>query len=161
MRVVLVAALCLPLLTLQARAETVVLDDSASPRQQVSAGFEWVVPAPGANPEADDLFRLRAVVSGLEYRLDTSAFTGRAVRIYLHFPRNTAGLDTGGSARLTWRTRRVLTPGSASQGERPLVFDGVVDSALISETFDFTIDLDVRDVTGPFRLAPRFVLETQ
>lgn len=162
MRGAFLALFCLLLASVHTQAETVVLDDSASPRQQASAIFEWVVERLDASAATDHLYEQRALVSGLEYRLDTARFVGLPVRIYLHFPRNTPGLDQGGAARLSWRTRRgVLTAGAAAQGERALVFDGVVESPLIGETLDFTILLDVRDITGPFRLAPRFVLETQ
>ncbi len=160
MKRALLVALLLSLMAVQVRAETVVLDDSASPRQQISTEFRWLVERLDTNAPEDELFRLRGVVSGLEYRLDTSGFIGRRARIYLLFPEDTPGIERGGDARLSWRSRGVFTDGAVTQGERALVFDGVVESAQMSDTLDLTIDLDARALGGPFRLAPRFVLET-
>lgn len=144
-----------------AAAQIAVLDDSESPRQQVLATFDWVVDDVAGTTDLDALLRQRADVNGVQYRFDTSGFVGLPVRIFLEFPRDVTGLDRGGSAMLQWRTRGNFIAGTVRQGERVLVFDGVVPSPRMSDVFDFVVTIDVRDVTGPLRLAPRFVLETQ
>ena len=142
-------------------AQIVTLDDSASPRQRVTAGFEWVVDRVNAETDPDTLFIQRGSVTGLEYRLDTSAFVGRQARIFLLFPRETGGLDAGGSTELSWRTRGTFIDGSVRQGERALIFEGTIPAAQMVAIFDLDILLDIRDLTGELWLEPRFVLEAQ
>ena len=152
------AAALLAVLAAPVAAQT-VLDDTASPRQQVAASFEWVEERPRPGVAAARLFLLQAQVNGVEYRLDTQAHQGQRVRIFLEFPRATAGLDHGRGALLGWRARGPFADGAVEQGGRSLVFEGVLDGPELRVDLDFTVTLDARDLTGPLQLAPLFVLE--
>lgn len=138
-----------------------LLDDSRSPRQQLQAEFEWTEDRLRAGARESRLFQMQARVNGVEYRLDTSAHVGQRVRIFLEFPRDTAGLDLGSDASIGWRARGNFADGAVEQGGRALVFDGLLETAELHAVLDYTVTLDARDLTGPLRLAPQFVLETQ
>lgn len=129
-----------------ARAER--LDDSASPRSQVTSppmvseqGYPLDRLQPGPQP-------LVGVVKfgRVDYKLATGKFVGKTARIYYVIPAVISGLRSPAGLQVEWRGNGVFDNGSARPGERKLVWSGLVREAFISEGLDLTMKIDLREL---------------
>ncbi len=137
-----------------------ILDDSLSPRKQYADQFEWAYPSDGANLSREAFFLLRSKVSGVEVRLNTAGYEDRRVRIYLRLPQQINGYSSTEGFLLSWETDRILAPGSVRPGNRALLYDGVINMALMVEVFTFTLEVNATFFDGMIRYAPIFEIET-
>lgn len=126
-----------------------VLDDSQSPRQQLNLVFEWAENRSDLySLSADQFNRLKARIDNAEVRLNTRNFQGQPVRIFIRLPEQIKGLGNSAGFRLEWQTRGNLLPGYTTPGNRALIFEGLIDTALLVEFFSFTMHLDARQMSG-------------
>jgi hypothetical protein len=140
--VLLLAALAAPAL-----AAPIRLDDSASPRVQVPA---QVVLAEDGRRLADAPFARSAQVrfGQVQYRLATAAYLGRSARIYFVTPQSMAGLMSPAGLRVEWRGNRFAS-GSATAGQRTLVWSGVVAQPWMTESLELAAFVDLRHIRWP------------
>ena len=136
-----------------------ILDDSLSPRKQYADQFEWANPGDGANLSREAFFLLRSKASGVEVWLDTTRYEGRRSRIYLRLPQQIIGYNSTEGFLLSWVTDRIFAPGSVRPGNRALLFDGVIETALMVEVFTFTLEVDAAFFDGTIKYAPIFEIE--
>ena len=62
---------------------TEILDDSLSPQKQYSVQFKWAHGGNIIDLSQEEFFLMKSTVSGVEVRLNTSAYEGKRARIYL------------------------------------------------------------------------------
>lgn len=152
--------LALGLLAIATAASAVKLDDSMSPRQRVDTQLQWTYDIPpNRRLSLSELSALQTRIPGFEIRLNTSAYVGRTVQIYLGIPVQVQGLKSPVGMRIEWQTRGLFAPGATQPGSRSLIFQGVVPSAMMAEVFDFIIKIDGRYLDGRLQFDPQFELE--
>lgn len=140
--------------------QAVKLDDALSPRQRVDAQMQWTHEAqPHRMLSATELNALNARVRAHEVRLNTAAYVGRTVRIFLGLPVNIQGLKNPAGLRMEWQTRGPFAPGATQPGSRSLIFQGQVTAAVMTDVFDFTVHLDGQSLDGRIQFDPQFELE--
>lgn len=124
------------------------LDDSASPRSQVTA-------PPMLSEHGQPLDRYAggpAPTIGIvkfgrvEYKLATAQFVGRQARIHYVVPAAIAGLRTPAGLRVEWRGHGLFRDGVARPGQRTLVWSGIVREAAMSEALDLTLRIELREL---------------
>lgn len=143
-----------------APVSAVKLDDSMSPRQRADVQLQWTYDIPpNRRLSLSELSALHARIPGFEVRLNTSAYVGRTVQIFLGMPVQVQGLKSPAGMRLEWQTRGLFAPGATQPGSRALLFQGVVPAAMMSEVFDFTIKIDGKTLDGRLQFEPQFELE--
>ena len=148
-----VAALLLTLLLLPAATwaqQAHPVDDSAS---QVLGGLvrmQWLDPAPVAGASNLVAGRVTVLVS-----LDVSPWRNRNVRIYQHLGKQATPV------RAEWTARGPLLPGAVNDGERALVFAGMVTTDRLSDTFELTLYADGTLLDKPELLDFSFELELE
>jgi hypothetical protein len=147
-RCLLAGLLALPAYALQP------LDTRESPRQRIEVTSEWA----DLSEDSTELDRLVARVENLEYRLDTRAYSGKRVRIYLAMAAATA---SSGVVSMAWQSvGGVLQAGRARPGERVLVWTGVAPkSSPLVERLSLTFELDARRMAGDAQISPQFFIE--
>lgn len=136
-----------------------VLDDTLSPRSQVHVTPRWTYQVARGGTNSAALNSLVAHVDGLEVRLDTSAWIGKRVQIFMQLPLDMIGLRAPGAMRVDWTTRGTLLGGSARPGERSLVFKGKITGKELVDTLDLVIHIDARYMDSPIRIQPRFEIQ--
>lgn len=137
-----------------------ILDDTLSPRKQYGGQFEWAYPGDGVNLSREAFFLLRSKESGVEVRLNTAGYEGRQAQIYLRLPQQIVGYNSTEGFLLSWNTDRVFLPGSVRPGNRALLFNGLIETALMVEVFTFTLEVDAAFFDGMIKYAPIFEIET-
>ena len=124
------------------------LDDSASPRSQVTSppmvseqGYPLDQFKPGPQP-------LIGIVKfgRVDYKLATGKFIGRMARIYYVIPALINGLRSPAGLQVEWRSNGLFANGTARPGERKLVWSGVVRDAFMSEGLDLTMKIELREL---------------
>ncbi len=135
------------------------LDDSASPRRRVVAEIEWVGTDRVSELSDNELNLMVAYVRGLEVILDTSAFLGKEVRIFLGLPSRIRGLQGASGFRMEWQTNGLFSTGSVVPGNRQLIFEGTITAEKLTDIFDFTIHIDTREVTQDLNFDPIYEIE--
>lgn len=139
--------------TASAHAQRAIrLDDSAS--QVLTPGqvpMQWrsVVPRPGQPPTIVGQVTVRIV-------LDVSKYVGRRGRIY-----HVLAPSNAGNVVARWSSDGTLAPGTVRDGQRTLVYDGVITNARIIDTFRLVIEADGERVTRPQALDFGFELELE
>lgn len=153
------AALILMVL-LAVPAAAVKLDDSPSPRQRVDVQMQWTYEIPrNRRLTLQEMSALNARIRAHEVRLNTAAYVGRTVQIYLGLPIQIQGLKSPAGMRLEWQTRGPFSAGSTQPGSRSLIYQGPVTAALMSDIFDFTLHIDAQSLDGRLQFDPQFELE--
>ena len=115
-------------------AGTFTVDDSQSQVLDGNMPMRWrsVSPARGDH-----------IVQGatrVQVRLNTAAWVGKSVRIYMALP-----AQPHGNVLAAWQTQsNVLLSGQLNSGQRGLVWSGVVPSALLEDTMVVTVQTDGR-----------------
>lgn len=139
-------------LSSHAVAQAFPVDDSASQvlqTGQVKMRWDSLVPRPGQVATISG--RLTVLV-----KLDVSAWEGRRARIYQK-------LATVPSGRVTaeWSANGPLLPGRLRDGERTLVYSGVVFAPRLEDTFQITLQADGERVQRPQDLVFSFEIELE
>jgi hypothetical protein len=124
------------------------LDDSASPRAQVRSDF--------ANAQAMDGNLVVLPFGRIEYRLATAPHLGRRARIFYVIPPAVAGLRSPAGLQVQWRGNGAFASGSGRPGDRVQVWNGVVQTPWMNETFDLTLRIDPRELRLPTGAALSF-----
>ena len=140
-------------------AGAVKLDDSLSPRQNVDVVIDWRYSSNLENLDEEQLNALYSTVRNFELRFNTAQFTGRQARIYLGLPVVVRGLDDPAGMRLSWTTRGVFSDGTVTPGTRSLLFDGIINDAVLIDILDFTIEIDGRSFKNPITFEPEYEIE--
>ena len=136
-----------------------VLDDSQSPKKQFNVRFEWEKQENLSSLSKDEFFLLKAHIPDVEVRLNTSNYIGKKVRIYLAIPSQVDGFNGSQGFSLTWKTTGIFASGMTSPGNRALIFQGLIESPLLTEFITFTLKLDANRLTGKLRYAPIYEIE--
>lgn len=145
---------------LSATVHAVRLDDSLSPQQQLNLQFDWKTSSIDVDKLDDtEIHRLIANASNIDTRLDTSDFLGMEVRIFLSLPILIRGLSNPQSLIFSWTTNGLFLDGQLTPGNRQLIFEGVVTTPVMIDNFNFTFELDARDLTQTLRTEPVYELE--
>jgi hypothetical protein len=153
------------ILSASAAAQTVLLDDSLSPRRNYAVDLNWQPEEIGRALSA--LFTdndaalppLTGFVPNVEVTLSTAEHMGQRVRIYLSMPAVIIGDNTGGDLNLRWQARGTFESGSIGPGQRALIFEGAVDSPTIGGTFDFTLSMSSDSDLDSLYFEPVYELE--
>jgi hypothetical protein len=69
------------------------------------------------------------------------------------------GLRSPDGLRIEWRPRGTFLAGSASPGQRTLVYDGPIQRASLHEAFDVSLYLDARYLDRGLRFDPTFEID--
>lgn len=138
-------------------AATLRLDDSASPRNQVQA--QTVTDEQGRPlAQSRHLTQVTIRFGSIDYRLNTAGFIGKRARIYYVVPVAVTGLLSPQALRVEWRGHGRFAGGAAHPGERTLVWSGAIATPWIDESFDLSMQLDLRQYRP--RSATAFALES-
>ena len=135
-----------------ASAQAYPVDDSAS--QVLEPGLlkmRWdsALPKPG---QASTITGHVVVL----VRLDVSPWRGRQARIYQKLPSVPAG-----AINVRWTSNGTLLSGALRDGERTLVYSGVINSDRLEDTFRLSIQADGERVERPQALAFSFEIELE
>ena len=140
-----IALLLALVLSPTALAQRTALDDSLSPRQVYDLDVGWgpqeIMRSVRAllNDQDPILPPITGYLPGVDIRLDTRAYVGRTVRIYLRLPTAMPGADSVGDIELSWRANDgQLQGGSVSPGQEALLFEGTVDGPVTGGVLNFS-----------------------
>ena len=140
-----------------AQAQGTRLDDSTSPRSQVSADFRQA--------QMLDNQTISLPFGRVEYRLSTAAYVGKQARIYYVIPLAVAGLRSPMGMQVQWRSSGLFQAGAGRPGDRVLVWSGVVRAPWMTESFDLQLRIEQRQLQigqgGNLRFESYFEIETQ
>jgi hypothetical protein len=159
-RTPVVTILMLLALPVAAQADRIrPLDYSPSPHARVHTELEWIHPLsmPGLAP--DQQYAVRASVSGVEIRLDTSEYVGRDARIFITLPASVRGLSSTSTLTVSWRSRGFFESGQLVAGHRALLYAGPVNAPLTGDVLDFTIQFDAREFESETHLDFQYEIE--
>jgi hypothetical protein len=148
----------LALLPLPVLAER--LDDSLSPQQQFDIELDWKHKQNGDHLDDRQFNALIAHVHHVEVRLNTAPYTGMRARIYLLLPLNIRGTADSTAMRMSWKTNGDFASGSVTAGNRSKLFEGKITRDVMGDIFDFTFEIDARQVFSTLRLQPVYEIET-
>lgn len=145
----LLALAALTALPVAAPAQTYPVDDSASRVIGGPVRMRW------DEPQA----RRWETVSGalaVNVRLNVSPWQGRVARIYMTLPAQPSGrIDA------EWTTQGLLLPGAMRDGERRLVYAGVIPGPLLEDTQHLQLRADGDRLTRPEHLQFSFEIEVE
>lgn len=146
--IISVALTALILANSAVRAETYLVDDSLSQVLAPNTQMQWrsVSPASGDH-QVEGLTRVQV-------KLDTRAWVGKVVRIYMALP-----AQPSGSVTATWKTQGVMLPGQLNSGQRGSVWSGAIPGALLEDVLTVTIQTDGRLLTAAQSLRFYFELD--
>ncbi|WP_295360176.1 hypothetical protein [Arenimonas sp.] len=103
------------------------VDDS---RTQVLGALrlKWdaAVPQAGQPETASDQITIRV-------HLDVAKWTGRSGKIYMKLE------PSGGGVQATWTSRGILLPGTVRDGDRTLVYAGMITGQSLEDVIDMTV----------------------
>jgi hypothetical protein len=135
------------------------LDDTLSPLQNIDMQVDWQHKNRMDELSEDQLNALESRFTNYEVRLNTASHVGQHVRIYLGLPVNIRGLNDPAALRLGWTTRSHFLDGTVTPGTRALLFDGLVNSAVLVDILDFTLEIDGRAFSAPINFEPDYEIE--
>ena len=136
------------------------LDDSLSPQQQFDIELDWKHRQQGDDLDERKFNALVAHARHVEVRLNTAPYTGMQARIYLRLPLNIRGTADSTALRMSWTTNGEFASGSVTAGNRSRLFEGEITRDVMSDIFDFTFEIDARQVYNSLRLQPVYEIET-
>jgi len=136
-----------------------LLDDSLSPQQQLNLNFEWKDPLYSGPAKDSNFTAVVARAYNVETRLNTAKYLGQRARIYLGLPINVRGLRNPDSLRMSWTTNGLFSDGSVTPGTRQLIYQGTISGNVMRDNFNFTFDMDGRDLNQTLRLEPVYEIE--
>jgi hypothetical protein len=135
------------------------LDDSLSPQQQLNLNFDWKEPFYTSTANDSAFTAVVARANNVEMRLNTAKYIGQRARIYLGLPINVRGLRNPDSLRMTWTTNGLFSNGSVTPGTRQLIFEGTINNKVMRDIFNFSFEMDGRDLNQTLRLEPMYEIE--
>lgn len=116
-----------------AGAATFLVDDSQSTVLDANLPLQWRSLSPaGSDHQVQGVTRVQV-------KLDTRAWVGKSVRMYMALP-----AQAGGAVQARWQALGPLLSGQLSSGQRGLVWSGVVPSAILEDVLTVTIQTDGR-----------------
>jgi hypothetical protein len=136
-----------------------LLDDSLSPRQQLNLDFDWKDPLYSGTGTDNNFTAVVAHAYNVETRLNTAKYLGQRARIFLGLPINVRGLRNPDSLRMSWTTNGLFSDGSVTPGNRQLIYQGTISEDVMRDNFNFTFDMDGRDLNQTLRLEPVYEIE--
>jgi hypothetical protein len=136
------------------------LSDSLSPvqRAQVNGAWEGVGFDPGDPRDGTVIAR----TGPMQVRLAIpSRYTEppQRVRIFLVVPLTIAGLQSAESFEVSWASGGQFLSGRARPGQRALLFEGLIEQAVLSDTMDFSIRADAGQMVGAIEYETIFEIE--
>ncbi|RYF74976.1 MAG: hypothetical protein EOO22_05855 [Comamonadaceae bacterium] len=138
------------------------LDDSSSPRSQVTASLDDERAIAALRAPASPIVRVS--FGRVQYRLATARYAGRQARIYYVLPPAVPGLRSAAGLQVQWRTEGLFASGTGRPGDRIPVWNGVVRDAWMSESLDLSWQLDLRELRvvrgAPIGFEAYFEIET-
>lgn len=148
-----------------AAAQRVRLEEFLSPTQTYAVEMQWnageitrALNAMAAG-NAAAMPALTGRVDGVEVRLDTRAYIGQRVRIFLALPVLISGIDSPSDLELRWQSSGEFLPGAVRSGQSALVFEGVVTQPVTGFVMDFLLVLENGAAADAFSLEPFYEIE--
>lgn len=128
------------------QAATYLLDDSQSQVMDANMPMQWrsLSPSKGDHQVVG--------TTRVQVKLDTRAWVGKFVRIYMALP-----AQPSGTVVAKWQVQGPMIAGQLNSGQRGLVWSGVVPSALLEDVMTVTVQTDGRFLSAPQLL--RFYFE--
>ena len=133
-----------------AQAISTRVDDSGTIVSESVLPMQWAQLVPGRGADHNVYATVRIAL-----RLNLARWLNQPIKLYMAF---TPG--TGSSVAATWRTQGRLLPGDLRAGARTLVFNGVVQAAMLEETIDLALKTDGRTLVSPQTLQFYFEIDT-
>ena len=96
----------------------------------------------------------------VEVRLNTAPSTAIHAINYIPLPLNIRGTADSTAPRMSWTTNGKFASGSVTAGNRSRLFEGEITRDVMSDIFDFTFEIDARQVYNTLRLEPVYENET-
>ncbi len=149
----MLALLCAP-----AAAER--LDDSLSRQQQFDLDLDWKYTGKTDELTERQLNALTAQARYVEIRLNTASYVGQQGAIYISLPIAIRGTGDSTALRMSWETNGLFANGAVSAGNRAKLFEGEITEDVMTDVFNFTFDIDARQVYNNLRFQPEFDIET-
>jgi hypothetical protein len=87
------------------------------------------------------------------------AFVGKRVRILLVAPAQIRGITDCRGLEMEWKTQGTYLPGRARPGDRVLLYQGTVTSAVLRDMITFTYQINADYVDGPISVEPIYEIE--
>lgn len=131
-------------------ATTTRVDDSGTVVNQGVVQMRWKQLVPGRGADNTVEAGVRVAV-----RLNLARWLNQPVRLYMAL-----APAPGEPVYATWRTQGRLLPGTLRSGGRALIFEGVVNAALLQETLELTLTTDGRALVAPQSLQFYFEADT-
>ncbi|MGB7931434.1 MAG: hypothetical protein WCH04_04310 [Gammaproteobacteria bacterium] len=136
-----------------------LLDDSLSPQQLLNLNFDWKDPLYSGPANDSNFTAVVAYAYNVETRLNTAKYLGQRARIFLGLPINVRGLRNPDSLRMSWTTNGLFSDGSVRPGNRQLIYQGTITENVMRDNFNFTFDMDGRDLNQTLRLETVYEIE--
>ena len=133
-----------------AQAISTRVDDSGSIVSESVLPMQWAQLVPGRGAGHTVYADVRIAL-----RLNLARWLNQPVKLYMAL---TPG--TGSSVVATWQTQGRLLPGDLRAGARTLVFNGVVQAAMLEETIELGLKTDGRTLVSPQTLQFYFEIDT-
>lgn len=133
-----------------AQAVTTRIDDSGTIVSESVLPMRWAQLVPGRGADHNVYANLRVAL-----RLNLARWLNQPVQLYMGLAPSTAN-----SVTASWRTQGRLLPGELRSGARTLVFNGVVQAAMLEETIDLALKTDGRTLVSPQALQFYFEIDT-
>ncbi len=146
MRSLLAICLLVVLFIQPSFAATFSVDDSQSQVLDSNLSMRWRSLSPARGDHMVE------GVTRVQIKLDTRAWAGKAVRLYMALP-----AQPNSNVLAIWKTQGLLLNGQINTGQRGLVWSGVVPSALMEDVMTVTVQTDGRLLSSPQLL--RFYFE--
>jgi hypothetical protein len=87
-------------------------------------------------------------------RLNVAAWMNKTAKIYMALPQQPIGV-----VNAAWTTQGKLLPGAVGSGNRTLVFAGSIQSAIIEDTIELTLEADGQRLEATQRLRFNFEID--
>jgi hypothetical protein len=102
---------------------------------------------------------LSGIVPAVDVRLDTRAYAGRTVQIYLGLPPLVAGIDSPADLMLRWQASGEFLSGAVRPGQSVMIFEGVLQQQVTTFLMDFELLLENSPVNDVFSVEPFYEIE--
>lgn len=136
------------------------LDDSLSIQQQFDLDLDWKYTGKTDDLTERQLNALTAEAHHVEIRLNTASYVGQQGAIFISLPINIRGTGDSTALRMSWETNGLFANGAVSAGNRAKLFEGEITESVMTDVFNFTFNIDARQVYTNLRLQPVFDIET-
>ena len=105
---------------------------------------------------------ITARLRDIELRLQipaTYTVPPQAVSIYLVLPTQIPGMRGAAGFEVSWKTRKIFWAGTARPGDRVLLYQGTVSSAVLSDFVSFKLTIDSAEMIGAIDFEPSYEIE--